>query len=112
TAAIDGPVALDLRRVNPGSIRQLAHNRSEGVAARNVAPVQIRSPEHRRTAMDEETRRRIAVSDDPVGPDAEHSVGRLLIGRDPADTKLTVTNPPTALPICSVTSACWESGRE
>jgi hypothetical protein len=34
--------------------------------------------------VDQEPGRRIAVSDDAVGPDAEHPVGHLLIGSDPA----------------------------
>jgi hypothetical protein len=43
--------------------------------------------------MHEKPGRRIAVSDDAIGTDAEYSMGHLLVGRDPASRVW----PPTKL---------------
>jgi hypothetical protein len=94
---------LDQRRVDSGPTRQLAHNRSEGISARDFSPVDVRSPEHCLTAVYQEPGRRIAVSDDAVGPDAEHPVGHLLVGRDPA---------PGISPPAELGESCVEASRE
>jgi hypothetical protein len=43
--------------------------------------------------MDQEPGRGIAVSDDAVGPDVEHAVSHLLVGRDPSPC----VSPPAEL---------------
>src|SRR4051812_20862253 len=97
--------ALDRRDVDPGAIRELAHDRPERVAARDISPVDVRSPKHRRTAVDKEPGRRLAMSDDAVGPSAEHPVGHFLVRRDPASGVL----PPAELGERDV-EASYESG--
>src|SRR5262245_11545070 len=83
-AAIARLRALDRRGVDPGATGELAHDRPARVAARDFSSIDVCSPEHRRTAMDKEPGRRIAMSYDAVGPGAEHPVGHFLVGCDPA----------------------------
>jgi hypothetical protein len=52
--------------------------------------------------MDKEPGRRIAVSDDAVGPYAEHPMGHLLVRRDPASGVW----PPAELGERSVEASC------
>ena len=93
SSAIPRLHSLDLCDLDSGSGRELLDYRSEGLTTRHDAAVDVSGPESGVATVDEKPRRRGAVSNDPIGADAEHAVGCLLVRRDPAASIL----PPAEL---------------